>query len=92
MTGITFVVSGARCGVGLHAARELARRLRDLRGTVESPGYAAAALIESCVGRGIDLLWTEHELSEMRAAIALWPSPPVDVDALRDALDRQLAA
>jgi len=92
MTALTFVVAGARCGVEAEAARELAQRLRDLRGSAESPGFAAAALIESCVGRGIDLLWTEHELSEMRVAIAMWPDPPLDVCALRDTLDARLAA
>jgi hypothetical protein len=92
MTGITFVVQGTRCGITAEGARVLAQRLRDLRGTAESPGFAAAALIDSCVGRGFDLLWTDHELSEIRAALSAWPEAPLDVVALRDAVDRRLAA
>jgi hypothetical protein len=92
MSGITFVVDGARCGVAFAHAQELAERLRDLRGGAESPGFAAAALIDSCVGRGFDLLWTEHELTEIRAALSAWSDPPADVLALRDALDGRLAA
>jgi hypothetical protein len=92
VTALAFIVDGARCGVAEEHARELARRLRDLRGTAESPAFAVAALIESCAGRRFDLFWTEHELAEIRGALCEWIDAPLDVAALRKTLDSRLAA
>jgi hypothetical protein len=87
VTTLTFIVDGARCSVAEEHARELARRLRELRGTAESPALAVAALIESCLGGGVELSWTEREQSEIRSALSAWLEPPLDVVELRNALD-----
>ena len=96
MSEITFIVDGLRVRLSRESAASFAERLRALSATDESPGYAAAALIDACCnGAPADLMWTAREQAELLLALEAWAFAgglPDDVAALRQALAPDMQA